>query len=332
MIIFIYGPDNFRSRQKLRELKAKFKKDVGGDADSIALIDGEKADLMTINNATSASSLFVRRRLVIIENILANKSKAFLDEVAKLFSKKKEGNSAEDNIIIFWDQCDGEKIKSNPLFKFLAKQKFIYFFKELSNSEVSEWIRSRTEELGLKIEPRAAMALGGIFATDLWSIESEIKKIAHYKQAKQGELFKDGGGELTIVLADVEKLVRGKTDANIFALTDAISQRRKPLALDLLEKEMAAGTNEQQLLFMIQRQFRILLQVRQALDSGYSQRKIITDLKLPPFVVQKALAQVRNFSLEFLKKIFSHLVKIDQKIKTGKTNLLTAIDLLIAKI
>lgn len=331
MIIFIYGPDTFRSRQKLKELKAKFKKDVGGDADSIALIDGEKADLSAIKNSVSASSLFVRRRLVVIENLLSNKSKAVQDEIAKYFSKKKE-EGADGNIIIFWDQVSGEKQKGSLLFKYLAKQKFIFFFKELNSGEIVDWIKKRTEEYGLKIEIRAATALGGMFAADLWTMDMEIKKICHYKQARQVELLSEGGGELTIVMADVEKLVRGKTDANIFALTDAISQRRKPLALDLLEKEIAAGTNEQQLLFMIERQFRILLQVRQALDSGFTQRKIATDLKLPPFVVQKALSQVRNFSLEFLKKIFSHLVTIDRKLKTGKTTLLVAVDLLIAKI
>lgn len=83
---------------------------------------------------------------------------------------------------------------------------------------------------------------------------------------------------------------------------------------------------------MIIRQFRILLQVRQALDNGHGSRKIINELKLHPFVVQKSLNQVRKFSLAPLKSIFQNLVQIDKEIKSGQTGAKAALSLLIAKI
>ncbi len=327
MIIFLYGQDNFRSRQKLNELKDKFKREVDQAGDSISRIDGETADLNEINGAISSPSLFARKRMVIIENIFSNNAKTIAKELAAYFKKRK----TDDNIVIFLDDVSGEKMGANPLFKFLNEQKTVQNFKPLTNSETAAWIKTEVEKNGMKIEPSAVAHLNILFQNDLWALANEIKKIEHFKKAKQGELI-EGGGELKIVVADIEKLSRGKTDENIFALTDAISQKRKDLAMELLEKEIESGVAEQYLLHMIQRNFKILLKIRQALDSGYAQRQIATDLKLHPFVVQKSIGQVRNFSLDFLKKIFSHLIKIDREFKTGKTDLKTALSLLIAKI
>jgi len=44
------------------------------------------------------------------------------------------------------------------------------------------------------------------------------------------------GGVVDIDVSDVEELVKGKFDEDIFALTDAISARNKALAIKLLEE------------------------------------------------------------------------------------------------
>ena len=77
MIIFLYGDDSFRSRQKLNELKDKYIREVDSKASSLIYIDGETASLEQVNEAVAAPSLFVRKRMVIIENILKNKQKGF---------------------------------------------------------------------------------------------------------------------------------------------------------------------------------------------------------------------------------------------------------------
>ena len=131
---------------------------------------------------------------------------------------------------------------------------------------------------------------------------------------------------------DVKEHCRGKTDENIFLLTDAISARQKGKALELLEKELDNGMSENYLLFMIIRQFRILALVRQSLDMGYTQRKFAADLKLHPFVAQKSASQAHYFSLKSLTSILSSLVKIDRRSKTGVSDVKTDLSLLIANI
>jgi DNA polymerase III subunit delta len=328
MIIFIYGEDTFRSRQKLKELKDKFIKDVDPSGNSIINLAGNNLTMADLSEAIGARSLFVRKRLVIIENVFANKGEKLLEKFYDYLKKqvgKKE--NVDDNIIIFWDEISGAKLSANKLFKYLSEQKYAQNFKKLSNTEAAAWIKKEVSKRGARIKPQAILSLASMFGGDLWQLNSEIDKLINHKQA---QLLAES--EAVINEDDIELLCRGNVDANIFAFADAISNKNKASAMKLLEQELEAGVAEQYLLTMIIRQFRILLQVKEGVQSGATARKIASQLHLHPFVVQKSLAQVNGFTLQSLKNIFSSLVEIDRKTKTGQTDFKSAISLLIAKV
>jgi DNA polymerase III delta subunit len=261
--------------------------------------------------------------------------------------------------------------KEKELFDFLGKQKFAQEFKKLSNTELTAWIKKETEARGGAISARAAQVLVGLVGYDLWQIDREIDKLISYKSGGKNSPLERGAesgeagcvtvdsadlkekmsvatttvthpvasgtrhpsqeGNSIIEAVDVEKLVKGNFDDNIFALTDAIGARDKALAAKLLEEQFELGANEIYLLTMITRQIKIILQVRQALDLGQPSKQIITELKLNPYVAQKAIDQSRHFSLNALKIIFSKLVEIDFKIKTGQGEPQVLLGLLISK-
>lgn len=330
MIIFLYGEDSFRSRRKLNEFKDRFSREVDPSGNSLTILDGETAKIEKINELVSPSSLLAEKRMIIIENLFQNKGQNIFDQVLEYFKNKKN----DDNIVIFWDRLGAEdklpKTKSS-LFKFLNKQKFTGVFKLLSNTEATNWARKEIEMRGGKISAQAAIALTGLLGSDLWQMNNEIDKLINYKAGQKLQLSEDDKGVI-IEKEDVEKLVRGSFDEKIFALTDAISNKNKALATKLLEEQIEAGLTDIYLLNMIIRQFKILLQIRQALDSGLSSRKITSLLKIHPFIVQKGMGQVRNFSLPVLKDIFKKLVEIDYLMKSGQTEIKPMLNLLIAKL
>ena len=86
------------------------------------------------------------------------------------------------------------------------------------------------------------------------------------------------------------------------------------------------------LLSMIARQVKILISIRQALDSGLASREIGANLKLHPFVIQKGINQVRNFNLDTLKRMFAKLLEIDRDMKTGQGDAHTLLNMLLSKI
>jgi DNA polymerase III subunit delta len=354
MIIFLYGEDDFRAKNKIRELKDKFLREVDKSGGSIEDIDGKTADLKEINEKAATASLLASKRMIIIEDIFSNRDKDLLPELADYFKNKEKNNWG--NIAIFCDNSikgkkkfNGEEIvkadkdgrdkplgkKEKELFDFLSRQKFAQEFKKLNNSELAAWIKKETETRGGTISSRAIQALTGLIGYDLWQIDKEIDKLVNYKNggAPTPLLPKEGfGGGLLIESEDVEKMVKGNFDDNIFALTDAIGARDKALTMKLLEEQIELGANEIYLLTMITRQIKIILQVRQALDLGQPSRQIITELKLNPYVAQKAIEQSRHFSLSALKIIFSKLVEIDYKIKSGQGEALALLNLLISRL
>lgn len=328
MIIFLYGEDTFRSRKKLKEFKDKFIKEVDPNGSSLVFVDGETANLEKINEAVGARSLFTRKRMIIIERIFANKSEKILEKIYEYFkSKGKEKSDKDDNIIIFWDDISGAKLEKNKLFKFLGEQKITQNFKKLSNAEIICWIKNEVQARDAKIQPQAVSLLAGLFPGDLWQLNNEIDKLINHKKA---QLLPES--EAVISKEDIDLLCRGKIDENIFALTDAISNKNKALALSLFEKEIEAGMADAYLLTMIVRQFKILLQVKEAVENRMNPRKIASELQIHPFVVQKCLAQVNGFTLLSLKNIFSSLVEADRGIKTGQVDFKSAVSLLLAKL
>jgi len=335
MIIFLYGEDTYRSRLKLKEMKAKFLKEVDPSGNSIVTISGENVDIGEINELIGASSLFARRRMVIIEKLLTSKNKSITDQVyqnlAGYFAKKDKSGQGHDNenILIFWEEGIDNKSARSDLFNFLGKQKFVYSFKPLSSTDVTLWIKQEFSQRGALVGERAAFLLAGLFGNNLWQLSNEIDKLISYKSDNAGSQNRQ---EIIVDENEINFLARGNFDENIFALTDAISNKNKALAMSLLEKEIEAGISEINILFMIERQFRILFLVRQCLDKAYTSRKIVASLKLHPFVVQKSLTQVRYFTLAGLKKILNNLIEIDKDIKTGRLEAKLGLSVLMAKI
>ena len=213
------------------------------------------------------------------------------------------------------------------LFKFLSAQKYAYNFNLLSNTESANWVRKETTLRGGRISAKAAEMLVGLVGSDGWQINNELNKLLSYKAAS-----KLTPGSVEIEAEDVKNLVRGNFSENIFALTDALSVKNKALAAKLLDEQIEAGLNDGYLLKMFTRQSKILLQVKQALESGFSKRQIIGQLKLHPFVAQKGLEQARNFTLPVLKNILSRLARIDYEVKSGRNDYLTGLNMLIARL
>lgn len=331
MIIFLYGQDTFRSRRKLNELTAKFKHDVDPGGTNIAVINGEKADLGKLNEAIASASLLAKKRLVVIENLFANKIDALPGQFLEQLKKHQEG--PDSNIIIIWSEIGAKEALNKAkteLFKFLSKQKYAQEFKILSNTETAVWIKKEVEARGGKIANAAAVELAVLTGCDLWQINNEIDKLVNLKAGQKlrlGTVEQD----FKIEVVDVDDLVAGVFDERIFALTDALANKQRSAATKLLEDQVNSGAAAEYILSMIIRQYRILLSVRQAVESGEGSRTIATHLKLHPFVAQKSLGQARNFTLANLKNLLDRLLEIDYKNKSGRVDVLALLNLLIAR-
>ncbi len=321
MIIFLHGADTFSSRRKLHELKQEFIKKVDTESNSLTVINGENTSLKELGEKINTGSLFVKKRLIIIENIFHNKKEDLLVELVSYFKKFSPDN---DTIIIFWDEelntkKKSLKIKAKKLFAFLDRQVFVQEFKPLTNNQLLTFVKKEAKLYDKDINLQTASTLINTTNGDLWTLSREIKKLSCYKIK-----------EKTISSITVKKLVASSFNENIFALTDALSAKNKMLAIKLLEEQFSAGLNAEYLLTMLIRQFKILLQIKVASENETNQSTIAKRLKLHPFIIKKGILQAKNFDKNVLTDQLNHLIHLDFLNKNGLTNLRVELTLLIS--
>ena len=330
MIIFLYGPDTFLSRQKLKELKDKFLKEVDKAGLNLATLNGATLETPEFEKAIATPPFLAKKRMVVIKELIAkNRGQKIQKEILEILDK----NGLTDVILIFWEGDLGNiktsrkksKIstrRSNILFERLKKEKYVQEFELLETSEVRKWASAEIKKKDGQINPAALAMLIDFIGNDLWQLNSEIDKLIAYAKNKE------------VSVNDVQNLVKTKLDDDIFKLTDALGQKNKKLALKLVSDQLQSGVMPTQLLSKIIWQYKNLLLIKGFVEnngSGYPDKRLGYQLGLHPFVIKKTMAQVKNYDLDSLKKTYSRLLEIDYKIKTSQVSPEVLFDLLIVK-
>lgn len=315
MIIFLYGKDSYRSKEKLLELIKKFKEKRDKRGLSITRLEGEKLTIDEFRKAVFSGGLFSEKRLIIIENLLSkNKNQELMEKIFELLKEKK----VKENVIIFYES---EEVKENSinkkLFNFLKRQKYTQKFDLLEKGRLKNWIQKEVEKRGGKISQQAAELLTEYFDYELWNLSNEIDKLLAYGRGK-------------IEVKTLEIISEEKKEEEIFTLIDALVNKDKKKAIKLLESNLAKGVPFSYLLSLLAKQFRIIFLLKEK-GGTINYYRIAEEFNLHPFLVKKAIQQMKKYDLEELKKIYRELIKIDFQLKTTYLEPEVLFDLFIAK-
>jgi DNA polymerase-3 subunit delta len=82
---------------------------------------------------------------------------------------------------------------------------------------------------------------------------------------------------------------------------------------------------------MIVRQYRLLIQMREHLDSGGTVGSASQALNMSSYVAKKMGSQVRHYRLDQLERVYRHLFEIDTQIKNGEIEPRLALEKFIAR-
>jgi len=316
MIFFFYGEDTYRAYQKVKQIRDKFKAEVDSSGFNTVLLDGADLSLEKFNEAVSQAGFLSSKRLIVIKNIFDNKSLGKIkNDILEYLNKQTD--SLEENFLLFWQE--GSPKKNDSLYKKLNTCKYVQEFEPLNNFKLTSWAKEEIKSRHGQITTPALNLLVASVGNNLWQLSSEIDKLVHYKNGQN------------IIEQDIELMTRGKLDENIFNLTDAIANQNTGRAIKLVREQLVAGANEQYLLAMILRQFRILMQLKSRIQSGSSGAELAKQAGLHPFVIKKSLPLLSKYSLVELKNIYQQLTELDLNMKSIPINNETFLDLFIIK-
>lgn len=334
MILFYYGKEDFLLSKKVRELKTHFeKKYPAGKVEFFDFDEGADVLAQSRNSFHQGGGLFSTQKLIILSNYLAL-SKDQQPDLEKLLMSY--GEISQD-IIVLVIQPE-IKDKRNKLFKYLLKAGKAEELMKLEGIKLRQWIQREISQRSngqVQIQPAALERLIMISGTKLWQLDQELEKLVNYFDfvTKPAEAPAESNQSKMIDLALINLLCQGEVESKIFDLVDAIGQRQKARANELVYLLIEQGENDFYIFTMIMFQLRNLVKIQEAQKKvGPNQTAISQKLKLHAFVVGKGLNQLRNFSFAHLKSIYNLATELDLQVKTGDKSMTEALTYFIAKI
>ncbi len=306
-MFYIFYGDNELARDEALAALLERVEDAGGF--NVQRFDGRSVTFEELRHACDTPPFLGDRRIVIVRGLLER-----LKQGPKSFQEALVAYLPHLPTTTRLFFIEGERVDRRlAIWKLAATladadppRAFVREFKVPTPAQLPGWIQQRVRRKGGEITPHAAHVLAETAGhCGLRLLDQELDKLVDY-----------AGGE-PITPDVVRLLVPYARETNIFALLDAIARRDGRRALQELDDLVRANAAPAYVLFMIVRQVRILLHVKDLHAQGLSRREIQARLRLHPYVVEKGLRQVRGFSFSQLEAALEHLLEADIAIKTG---------------
>ena len=213
--------------------------------------------------------------------------------------------------------------KRLKLYKKIKEEGTILEFESLKYKKLDKWIEKQVQREDYKITKQAVKLLEEAFNNNLQQLKSELEKIIIF--ANKTDLITK---EIVEKVISKDWLVKENI---MFDFVDEIGRNNTSQALNLLFDILSEGTTSKQIIGMIARQIRLMLQSKLLSRKGLTVEQIAKRLKQHPYPIEKCLKQSQNFSLESLEEALEKLQEADYNLVTGNNDQLE-LELLVVEL
>lgn len=295
-LYLFHGEDSYTSIQKTAHWQKAFEEKYGDM--NVEIFEGEGFTAGQFSEAVSTLPFLSEKKLVIVRNFFHD---APTDELKKVAEKLEQVD--ENCIVVFVERHKADARTS--LYKNLKKKGEVKEFPLMDKEELVQWIAQEIQKQNQQLSSQQVLQLADTVGPDLWQMKQELEKLS---------LYADGQ---PVTEETIEALVSPNLHTTIFKLTDALAVKNRQQSLKTLNTLLESGENIIQVLFMIVRHFRILIQIQDCLAKRMDKSAIAKKIKQHPFAVQNGMKQVGNFTPETLARIYKTLLEIDIATKSG---------------
>lgn len=156
--------------------------------------------------------------------------------------------------------------------------------------------------------------------TDMENIRGEVEKLVCYCLDREA-----------VTAQDIEAVCVRQIGSRIFDMVEAVADKKQRRAMELYYDLLTLKEPPMRILFLIARQFNLLLQVKELKNKGYDTRGIGEKVGLKGFIAGKYVSQAAKFKEAELRQALTDCVETEEAVKTGRMNDVMSVELLIVR-
>lgn len=306
-VYLLYGTEDYLKKLYRDKLKTAILGD--GDQMNYTYFEGKGIDTAEVKAVANTMPFFSDRRLILIENSGFFKNQSDLADYME--------SIPETTHIVF---VESEVDKRNRLYKAVKNVGNISEMNAMDEKNLKLWVATLLDKDNKKIAEDTILYLLNKIGSDMENIQNEVEKLICYAYDRE-----------IITKEDIDEVCTAQITGKIFLMVDAIGNRQQQKALDLYYDLLALKEKPMSILFLITRQFNILVQVKNLLSLGYNNTVISQKTGLMPFTISKYVSQSKNFTTDVLISALKGSADIEEMIKTGRLIDKIGVELLIVK-
>ena len=268
----------------------------GGDEMNYSRYEGRGIDADEVIRMAETLPFFAERRLIAIEDSGWFKSQSPMADYLRTMPAS--------TILIF---KESEVDKRNRLYKAVKEIGCISEMNGLDEANLKVFAASVLKDGGKRITAAAAEYFLSKTGSDMNHIRNELEKLICYAYDRE-----------VITEADIDAVCTEQITGKIFQMTEAVALKNQKRALALYYDLIAVRERPLTILYLLIRQFNLLLRTRDLVGHRASNAEIAKKLSIPPYTVSKYITQSKNFSDARLKEAIAFGTDIEERVKTGR--------------
>lgn len=301
MLLFLFGEDTWRKKQKLNQIIEKFIREVDPTRMNVVTFAARVDEEETLASKILAAPFLARKRMVVLNNFLTSGSRKDLaEQISNALQKLHDYTIA----IVNEDRGKPKTWKNSEikkLWEYLEKSAKAEEFKPLWGNKLEAAIIAQAKEQNVSLTSDAAALLGLVSQGDLGHVEQELQKLAAYCLSS---------GKPRVDKEMIKEVCASLSEVNIFDFLDALGGKSKKTLMETLQEQFEESEPVQLIP-------RIVTHLRALFGLTLAPETAGKALKIHPFQLKKIQSQIRNWDSVSLKRFLFELLLLDFSIKRG---------------
>lgn len=294
------------------QYKNKLLKALNPDEDTMNFnhYEGRNIDVKELIDLCETMPFFADRRVVLLEDTGFFKNKC--DELADYMKELPDYLC----LVFVEDEVD----KRSKMYKAVKSCGRIGEFARQDEKTLMQWAAGILKREGKNITQRDMELLLTMTGIDMGNLRMELEKLITYT-----------GDRNVVTRADIQEVCTTQTQNKIFDMVRAVTEKNQKRALDLYYDLLTLKEPPMRILFLLAKQFRQLLLVKEYTEEGVAQPEMASRLGVPSFVVRNIASCARSYRISELRQAVTDFVDAEEAVKTGRLQDVLSVELLIVK-